>query len=115
MIKNEYDKELTTKSNNNSNEMNSTFFSSFKNKVRKDGKGNLILKKKLPVKKTKHHAYLIDNLIPGKDLANVVEIESYKKYNLDDEEEIEEEPEQPKEEKLEDNNVVTTHGCCIIF
>ena len=115
MIKNEYDKELTTKSNNNSNEMNSTVFSSFKNKVRKDGKGNLILKKKLPVNKTKHHAYLIDNLIPGKDLANVVEIESYKKYNLDDEEEIEEEPEQPKEEKLEDNNVVTTHGCCIIF
>ena len=51
MIKNEYDKELTTKSNNNLNEMNSTVFSSFKNKVRKDGKGNLILKKKLLVKK----------------------------------------------------------------
>ena len=109
MIKNEYNKELTTKSNNNS-------ISSFKNKVRKDGKGNLIIKKKLPVKKTKHHAYLIDSLVPGKDIANVVEIESYKKYNLDEEEEIEEEPEQqPQGEKLEDKNVVTTHGCCNIF
>ena len=81
--------------------------------IRKDAKGNLILKKKFPIKKTKHHAYLVDSVSPDKKLANVVDIESYKKYNLD--EEIEEDYEKEKEEKLEESNVVTTHGCCIAF
>ena len=110
MIKNEYNKELTTKSNNN-NEICST---SFKNNVRKDGKGNLIIKRDSPIKKTKHHAYLIDNLIPGKDIAHIVEVESYKKYNID-EEEMEDDNEVHPEEKLEDNKVVVSHGCCLIF
>ena len=115
MLKNEFEKELTKKSNNNSNGLNSTVFSSFKNKQRKDGKGNLIIKKKIPVKKTKHHAYLIDDLIPGKSLANIIEVESYKKYNVDEEEEeMEENEEIQKEKKLEDN-VVISQGCCLIF
>ena len=109
MIKNEYNKELTTKSNNNTNEIGSP-----KKHSRKDGKGNLILKKNSPVKKTKHHAYLIDNLIPGKDLANIVELESYKKYNID-EEQMEDDNDIHPEEKLEDNKVVVSHGCCLIF
>ena len=115
MLKNEFEKELTKKSNNNSNGLNSTVFSSFKNNQRKDGKGNLIIKKKFPVKKTKHHAYLIDDLIPGKNLTNIIEVESYKKYNVDEEEEeIEENKEIQKKEKLEDN-VVISQGCCFIF
>ena len=113
MIKNEYDKEITTNDNINLIEQGSP--SSFKKKIRKDGKGNTISKKQLPVKKTKHHAYLIDNLIPGQNIANIIDVESYKKYNLDSEEENEEEPESQPKEKLEDNNIVTTHGCCFIF
>ena len=104
---------MTTKSNNNSNGFNSTIFSSFKNNPRKDAKGNLITKNKSPIKKSKHHAYLIDNLVPGKDLANIIEVESFKKYNV--EEEIENDNEVQKEEKFEDNNVVVSHGCCFIF
>ena len=113
MIKNEYDKELTTKSNNNINEQGSP--SSYKKKIRKDGKGNIISKKKSPIKKTEHHAYLIDNLIPGQNLANIIDVESYKKYNIDSEEESEEEHQSEPKEKLEDNNIVTTQGCCFIF
>jgi hypothetical protein len=48
-------------------------------------------------------------------LANVVDIESYKKYNLDGDEEIEEDYEKEKEEKLEESKVVTSQGCCITF
>ena len=111
MIKNEYNKELTSKSNNNTNEIGSP-----KKNLRKDGKGNLILKKDSPIKKTKHHAHLIDNLIPGKDLANIVEVESYKKYNLDDEEQMEDDNNDiHPEEKIEENKVVVSHGCCLIF
>ena len=110
MIKNEYNNELTTKSNNNTNEIGSP-----KKNLRKDGKGNLILKKKdSPVKKTKHHAHLIDNLIPGKNLANIVEVESYKKYNLD-EEQMEDDKDIQPEEIQEENKVVVSHGCCLIF
>ena len=88
-----------------------------KKKTRKDGKGNLILKKEKPFIKTKYHAYLIDDLIPGKEIANVIEVESYKKYNLEDEE-IEEEGEEVQnknEQKLEETNVVISQGCCSIF
>ena len=115
MIKNEFDKELTTKSNNNSNGLNSTLYSSFKKNSRKDGKGNLIIKKKLAIKKTKHHAYLIDNLYPGKEIANIIEVESYKKYNINEEDEIEEDNEIHQKEKIEDNNIVISNGCCFIF
>ena len=57
---------------------------------------------------------MIDNLIPGKDLANIVEIESYKKYNLD-EEQMDDDNDIHLEEKIEENNVVASHGFCLIF
>ena len=113
MITEDNKKILGSDYNNNSNEISSTAPASLQKKFRKDAKGNLILKKKFPIKKTKHHAYLVDSVSPDKKLANVVDIESYKKYNLD--EEIEEDYEKEKEEKLEESNVVTTHGCCIAF
>ena len=50
-------------------------------KIRKDAKGNLIIKKERKKLKSKFHANLVDDLIPGKELAHVIEIESYKKYN----------------------------------
>ena len=114
MIKNEDNQKIVGSDyNNNSNEISSTAPASLQKKFRKDAKGNLILKKKFPIKKTKHHAYLVDSISPDKQVANIIDIESYKKYNLD--EEIEEDYEKEKEEKLEESNVVTTHGCCIAF
>ena len=100
--------------NNNLNEQGSP--SSLKKK-RRDGRGNTISKKEVPIKKTKHHAYLIDNLNPDKNIANIVNIESYKQYNLDSEEDEKEEAprESQKEDKIEDKNVVTKTGCCFIF
>ena len=116
MLKNEDNKKnLGSDDNNNSNEFSSTAPTSLQKKFRKDAKGNLILKKKFPIKKTKHHAYLIDVINPQQNIANIIEIESYKKYNLEGDEEIEEEYEKENEEKLEESNVVTTQGCCIIF
>ena len=83
-------------------------------KVRKDAKGNLILKKKFPVKKTKYHAYFIDSINKNKNLVNLIEIESYKKYNLD--EPVEEEQENTKEEeKLEESKDIVSQKCCYIF
>ena len=112
MQKNEFDQEITN-TNNNLNEQGSP--SSLKKK-RRDGKGNTISKKEIPIKKTKHHAYLIDNLNPDKNIANVINIESYKQYNVDSEEEEKEEvPESQKEEKIEDTQVITKTGCCFIF
>ena len=117
MIKNDKNKKLGNDNNNISNELGSREPTSSQKKTRKDGKGNLILKKEKPFKKTKYHAYLIDDLIPGKEIANVIEVESYKKYNLEDEE-IEEEGEEVQnknEQKLEETNVVISQGCCSIF
>ena len=59
-------------------------------------------------------------MIPGKEIAKVIDIESYKKYNLEGDEEIEEEGEEEEEqqqkvEKIEEDNVVTSQGCCYIF
>ena len=114
MIKNDENKRgIGSDINNNSNELNSTAPASLQKKFRKDAKGNLILKKKISIKKPKHHAYLIDDIYPDKKIANIIYIESYKKYNLD--EEIEEEDSEKPEEKIEDSKVVTLHGCCIIF
>ena len=115
MKKNELDKELTPNSHNNINGLNTKEFSTFKNNIRKDVKGNVISKRNSPVKKTKHHAYLIDNVVPGKDIANIIEIESFKKYNLNEEEEIEDNNEEQKAETFEDNNVVISQGCCFVF
>ena len=116
MEKNELDKELTPKSHNNINGLNTKEFSTFKNNIRKDVKGNVISKRNSPIKKTKHHAYLIDNVVPGKDIANIIEIESFKKYNVnEEEEEIEDNNEDQKADTFGDNNVVISHGCCFIF
>ncbi len=76
--------------NNSNNDLSvSTRPTSFQKKFRKDAKGNLILKKKMQIKKTKHHIYFIDKINPKKDLVTIIDIESYKKYNLENEEEIE--------------------------
>jgi len=119
MIKNEENKKVTGSDIvNNSNEFNaSTRPTTFqKMKFRKDAKGNLILKKKIQIKKTKHHAYFIDTLDPKKSLATIIDIESYKKYNLDNEDEIEEETEPTKEEEekqlISDAKIVKSNRCC---
>ena len=112
MKKDDNDKNIITDKKNDSNEIPSSNPTNSQKKIRKDGKGNLILKKIYPNKKTNYHAYLIDSLIPGKELANIIEIESYKKYNLEDEE-VEEEDN--NEQKIEDANIVKIHGCCSIF
>ena len=119
MIKNEENKKVTGSDIvNNSNEFNaSTRPTTFqKMKFRKDAKGNLILKKKIQIKKTKHHAYFIDALDPKKSLVTIIDIESYKKYNLDNEDEIEEETEPTKEEEekqlISDAKIVKSNRCC---
>ena len=119
MIKNEENKKVTGSDIvNNSNEFNaSTRPTTFqKMKFRKDAKGILILKKKIQIKKTKHHAYFIDTLDPKKSLVTIIDIESYKKYNLDNEDEIEEETESTKEEEekqlISDAKIVKSNRCC---
>jgi hypothetical protein len=119
MIKNEENKKVTGSDIvNNSNEFNaSTRPTTFqKMKFRKDAKGILILKKKIQIKKTKHHAYFIDTLDPKKSLVTIIDIESYKKYNLDNEDEIEEETEPTKEEEekqlISDAKIVKSNRCC---
>ena len=117
MIKNEDNKKrIGSDINNNSNEFSSTAPASLQKKLRKDAKGNLILKKKYPIKKTKHHAYLIDTIFPDKELVKIIDVESYKKYNLEEEVEQEEEvqSEKPKE-ILEESKVVVSQSCCAIF
>jgi hypothetical protein len=119
MIKNEENKKVTGSDIvNNSNEFNaSTRPTTFqKMKFRKDAKGILILKKKIQIKKTKHHAYFIDTLDPKKSLVTIIDIESYKKYNLDNEDEIEEETEPTKEEEekqlISDAKIVKSNRFC---
>ena len=112
MNKDDDNKDIITDKKNDLNEIPSSNPTNSQKKIRKDGKGNLILKKVYPDKKTNYHAYLIDNLIPGKEIANIIEIESYKKYNLEDEE-VEEEDN--NDQKIEDTNIVKIHGCCFIF
>ena len=97
----------------NSNEFSST--APFPKKNRKDVKGNLILKKNQPNIKTIHHAYFIDNIDPNKKLVDIIDIESFKKYNLSGEEDNEEECEKENVEKLEESKVVVSKGCCYIF
>ena len=92
-------------------------------KIRKDAKGIPILKKKLKIKKTKHHIYFVDQLDPKRSLEDVVQIESYKKYNLDGEEEIEEESGEKEDnkqiavdkEQLQETKTIYTQKCCHIF
>ena len=75
-----------------------------KKNIRKDGKGIPIVKKKLLIKKSKHHAYLKDDLISGENIAQIIDIPSYKKYNIESEIiEEEDEDEQINNNKLEVN------------
>ena len=120
MIKNDENKKMIgCESINNSNDFNSsTRPTSFqKMKFRKDAKGNLILKKKIQIKKSKHNAYFIDKLNPEKDLVTIVDIESYKKYNIDNEEdEIEEEIKDLTQEEenhlVSDKQIINSNRCC---
>ena len=85
------------------------------NNIRKDAKGNPITKKKLFIK-TKHHAYLKDELIPGQSITNVVEIPSYKQYNMDSDIIEEEDEEQGNNEMAIDVNREVKHcQCCCTF
>ena len=121
MIKNEDNKKATASDIvNNSKEFNaSTRPTTFqKMKFRKDAKGNLILKKKIQIKKTKHHAYFIDKIDSKKSLVTIIEIESYKKYNLDNEDEIEENNDTTKEEEkqlISDAKIEKSKQCCCIL
>ena len=88
-----------------------------KKKIRKDGKGVPIVKKKLLIKKTKHHAYLKDDLFTGENFAQIIDIPSYKKYNMDSEiiEEVNED--EQNNNKLDVNVHKESHNCqccCII-
>ena len=115
---NDYNKVTGSDINNNSNNdlSVSTRPTSFQKKFRKDAKGNLILKKKIQIKKTKHHITFVDKLNPSKNLVTIIDIESYKKYNLDNEDEIEEETEPTKEEEekqlISDAKIVKSNRCC---
>ena len=121
----EYNKKVTGSDiNNNTIENISSRPASFqKIKFRKDAKGNLILKKKLNIKKTKHHINFIDTINSKKELATIIDIESYKKYNLDNYENLEdiEENEENKNIKgdskdlVGEANIVRTNGCCVII
>ena len=122
MIKNDDNKKVIGSDTiNNSNDFNSsTRPTSFqKMKFRKDAKGNLILKKKIQIKKSKNHAYFIDKLNPKKYLVTIIDIESYKKYNLDNEDEIEEEIKDVTQEEenqlVSDKQIVKSNRCCEIF
>ena len=98
-----------------SNNNNTSFASeSMNKKLRKDAKGNLIIKKDKRKMKSKFHVNLIDNVCPGKKLVHVIDIESYKKYNLDDGEIEENKPPNENAEIQEDKNE-TKQRCCFIF
>ena len=119
MIKNDENKKVIGSDTiNNSNDFNSsTRPTSFqKMKFRKDAKGNLILKKKIQIKKSKHHAYFIDKLNPEKNLVTIIDIESYKRYNIDNEEdEIEEEIKgltQEENNLVSDKQIIKSNRCC---
>ena len=85
--------------------------------IRKDGKGIPIIKKKLLMQKSKYHAYLRDDLFAGEKVADIIDVPSYKKYNIDSEI-IEEDVE---EEKNNNNLDVNVHSelhncqCCTII
>ena len=89
--------------------------------LRKDGKGIPIIKKKLLFKKTKHHAYLRDDLYAEEKIANIIDIPSYKKYNREGD--IIEEEEDSNEQIENNNNNLNVEinkdmqkcQCCSIF
>ena len=129
MLNFEYNKKVTGSDIiNNSNDLSvSSRPTTFQKKFRKDAKGNLILKKNNKSKKNKHHIYFSDQINSAKELATIINIESYKKYNLDnvsvDFNENEEEKnannnndeKEDKKQLIEDTNIVSSNGCCCII
>ena len=99
------------------NHNNTSFSSETKpKKVRKDAKGNLIIKKERKKLKSKFHVNLVDDLIPGKEIADIIEIESYKKYNLESDENVEENQNDKNENKeIKEEKTETKQRCCNIF
>ena len=98
-----------------SNNNNTSFASeSMNKKIRRDAKGNLIIKKEKRKMKSKFHVNLIDNVCPGKQLVHVIDIESFKKYNLEDDE-IEENKSPNENEEIEKDKSETKQRCCYIF
>ena len=69
------------------------------------------------MKKSKHHAYLKDEIHPGQNVANVIDIPSYKQYNVDSDTIEEEEDEGPINNELavEVNKEKYNCQCCIII
>lgn len=130
-----------TKTDSNTTNQNQNASNIINLRQRKDGKGIPIIKKNKKKARSKHHAYFVDKINPGKDLTDVVKIESYKNYNRDDyEEEDEEEFEDNgveknenknanqinnssstnnnnnnESQKIEEKNVVRSEGCCQII
>ena len=96
-IEQNYSKIYSEETNKNSNP---SLNNNNQKRLRKDGKGIPIIKKKLLFKKTKHHAYLRDDLFSNEAIANIIDIPSYKKYNRED---VIEEEEDNSEEKIENN------------
>ena len=101
------------------NHNNSSISETKNKKIRKDAKGNLILKKESKNLKSKFHVHLIDNIYPGKQIANIVNIESYKKYNLEEEEEEKNIDNNFKSNnqnvEIDNNQSVIKQNCCNIF
>ena len=99
------------------NHNNTSFSSETKpKKVRKDAKGNLIIKKERKKLKSKFHVNLVDDLIPGNEIADIIEIESYKKYNLESDENVEENQNDKNENKeINEEKTETKQRCCNIF
>ena len=127
MLNYDYIKKVTgSDNNNNSNDLSiSSRPTTFQKKLRKDAKGNLILKKNMKSKKTKYHISFIDKIDKTKKLATVINIESYKKYNLDNAE-LDENAEEnnnndisknkeDKKQLIEDTNIISLNRCCIII
>ena len=126
MLNYDYNKKVTGSGlYNDSNDLSvSSRPNTFQKKFRKDAKDNLILKKNMKSKKSKHHIYFIDKIDSTKELATIINIESYKKYNLDsldfdeNEESGNNNDKDKKEEKkqlIEETNIVKMNGCCIII
>ena len=119
MIKNEENKKMERNDIvNNSNDLSSSTLpeSCKKMRYRKDAKGNLIIRKKIQIKKSKHHAYFIDKINPNKSLVTIIDIENYKQYNLESEGEIEEINKTEEEQKLFGNEqIVFSNRCCDVF
>ena len=101
------------------NHNNSSISETKNKKIRKDAKGNLILKKESKNLKSKFHVHLIDNVYPGKQIANIVNIESYKKYNLEEKKKKKNIDNNFKSNnqnvEIDNNQSVIKQNCCNIF